>query len=131
MVRARAVGGTTVINSHLLAPNDIFDLWQTHHGFGGDALADKLWGFQDQINLCVDITAPDAIGRHNQLAAGASDTLSCNGHLIRRYAKGCEGSGQYLQGCRSHKQSTNVTYVRSNSERWRRVVLCARSEGGV
>ena len=130
VVQARAVGGTTVINSAICVrtPGDIFDLWQTHHGFGGDALADKLWGFQDQIedDLCVDITPADAIGRHNELAAGASKSLSYNGHLIRRYAKGCEGSGQCLQGCRSlRKQSTNVTYVPEVMRKGGAVLSCA------
>lgn len=130
VVQARAVGGTTVINSAICVrtPGDIFDLWQREHGFGGDDLADRVWRVQDRIeeDLCVDITPEAAIGRHNHLATKGSDQLNYNGHLIRRYAKGCEGSGQCLQGCRNmRKQSTNVTYVPEVMELGGAVLSCA------
>lgn len=130
VVQARTVGGTTVINSAICVrtPPDIFRLWQEEHGFGGDALAERVWAKQDQIetDLCVDITAPDAIGRHNTLAEGAGQRLNYEGHLIRRYAKGCSGSGQCLQGCREmKKQSTNINYIPEVMRRGGGVLSCA------
>ena len=41
-----------------------------------------------------------------------AQAMGYESHVIRRYAKGCIGSGQCLQGCRSGaKQSTHVNYV--------------------
>lgn len=130
VVQARAVGGTTVINSAICVrtPGDIFDMWQQEYGFGGDALAEKMWTIQDRIeeDLCVDVTPVDVIGRHNELAQKGDKALGYNGHLIRRYAKGCKGSGQCLQGCRSMaKQSTNVSYIPEVMERGGAVMSCA------
>ena len=116
VVQARVMGGTTVVNSAICVrtPGDIFHSWRDEHGVGDDAIAEEMWVKQDQIerDLCTSVVSGPAAGRHNVLASRGSDALGFDGHFIKRYAKGCEGTGQCLQGCRAlKKQSTNVTYV--------------------
>ncbi|MES2637990.1 MAG: GMC family oxidoreductase [Myxococcota bacterium] len=116
VVQARLVGGTTVINSAICVrtPLDIFLEWERDHGVGGPGFAERMWGFQDRLeeDLCVSETPPESMGRSNQLALKGDAAAGFGGHVIKRYAKGCLGSGQCLQGCRSmRKQSTNLNYV--------------------
>jgi choline dehydrogenase-like flavoprotein len=133
VVQARLVGGTTVINSAICVrtPADIFAEWQRDHGVGGDAMAERVWRFQDQLEdeLCVEETAPASLGRSNDLALRGDAAAGYDGHVIKRYAKGCLGSGQCLQGCRSmRKQSTNLNYVPETVARGGTVLSCAPAE---
>lgn len=133
VVQARVVGGTTVINSAICVrtPADIFDEWQTRFGIGdggGGKFAERLWAWQDRVEaeLCVAETGPDAMGRSNQLALQGDEAGGFDGHVIKRYAKGCIGSGQCLQGCSSiKKQSTNLNYVPEVIKRGGGVLSCA------
>lgn len=133
VVQARVVGGTTVINSAICVrtPADILDQWQRDFGVGGgasSAFSARLWAWQDRLEdeLSVAETEPHALGRSNELALAGDAAAGFDGHLIRRYAKGCVGSGQCLQGCRSlRKQSTNLNYIPEVLERGGGVLSCA------
>lgn len=132
VVQARLVGGTTVINSAICVrtPPDVFEEWQRDFGVGAD-LAERVWGWQDRLEdeLCVEETAPEAMGRSNQLAIRGDAAAGYDGHVIKRYAKGCVGSGQCLQGCRSlRKQSTNLNYVPETVSRGGQVLSSAPAE---
>jgi choline dehydrogenase-like flavoprotein len=115
IVQAQAVGGTTVINSAicLRTPDDIFEQWQREHGLTG--LREEVLAAEERIerDLCVEEVPVRSRGRSNTLAKQGADALHwSDSHYIRRYAKGCEGAGQCLQGCRSlRKQSTNLNYI--------------------
>lgn len=115
VVQARTVGGTTVINSAICVrtPDDIFDQWKRDHGV--DGLRDRVLRAQDRIerDLFVEEVPPAALGLSNQYASRGAEALRFpHSHYMRRYVKGCEGSGQCLQGCRGRrKQSTNLNYV--------------------
>jgi choline dehydrogenase-like flavoprotein len=62
----------------------------------------------------------------NTLAMDAGDALGWKSHYRVRYAHGCEGKGQCLQGCRTlRKQSTNLQYVPEVIARGGTVVSCA------
>lgn len=122
IVQARCMGGTTVINSAICVrtPADVFDRWERECGIGGaatgrGALRDRVWAHQDAIEreLSVEEVPVAARGRSNELAMlGATKAGFPDSHYMRRYVKGCEGSGQCLQGCRKmRKQSTNITLV--------------------
>ncbi len=133
IVQARLVGGTTVINSAICVrtPADIFEEWARDFGVGGRALAERVWRFQDQVevDLSVDETAPASMGRSNELALKGDAAAGFGGHVIRRYAKGCLGTGQCLQGCREgRKQSTNLTYVPEVLARGGGILSCAPAE---
>lgn len=115
VVQARTMGGTTVINSAICVrtPDDVFARWEREHGVGG--LRAPVLAAQDVLEreLSVEEVPAQARGRSNLLAKTGADALGWpDSHYLRRYVKGCEGSGQCLQGCgKQRKQSTNVNYV--------------------
>lgn len=116
VVQARVVGGTTVINSAIAVrtPSDVFDRWEREFGIRRSNLADSVWRHEDRVEqeLCVEEVPPASLGRSNELALLGGKRLAYENHVMRRYTKGCAGSGQCLQGCRSlKKQSTNLNYV--------------------
>lgn len=132
VVQARTMGGTTVINSAICVrtPDDIFEKWQREHGITG--LREPVLTAQDQLEreLSVEEVPPKARGRSNELAmAGATALGWGDSHYMRRYVKGCEGSGQCLQGCtRLHKQSLNLNYVPEARALGATIVSCAPVE---
>lgn len=115
IVQARTMGGTTVINSAICVrtPEDIFDKWSKEHGISG--LKRAVWAAQDRVEreLSVEEVPEASLGQSNLYAIRGAKKLGFReSHVMRRYTKGCAGSGQCLQGCRERrKQSTNVTYV--------------------
>lgn len=115
VVQARTMGGTTVINSAICVrtPDDVFVRWEKEHGVGG--LRAPVLAAEDLLEreLSVEEVPPQARGRSNLLAKTGADALGwADSHYMRRYVKGCEGSGQCLQGCgKQRKQSTNLNYV--------------------
>jgi choline dehydrogenase-like flavoprotein len=116
VVQARAVGGTTVINCAICVrtPGDIFAQWERERGVGGDAMANAIWKHQDDLEreLCAELVPGPAAGRSNELAMKGALAMGYDSHVMTRYAKGCVGSGQCLQGCKSlRKQSTNLNFV--------------------
>jgi len=116
VVQASCVGGTTVINSAIVVrtPGDCFARWEREYGTGGEALGKRVWEHQDRIEreLCAEVVPPDGRGLLNTLALDAAEALGWDSHYMVRYARGCEGAGQCLQGCRKlRKQSTNLNYV--------------------
>ena len=119
VVQARTMGGTTVVNSAICVrtPGDVFDRWEREHGIasaGSTSLRERVWGHQDAIEreLSVEEVPPEARGLSNLLAKKGADALKWDSHYMRRYVKGCAGSGQCLHGCKKlKKQSTNVTLV--------------------
>lgn len=130
VVQARAVGGTTVINSAICVrtPGDIFMSWRTEHGIDDAQLADRVWRHQDQIEkeLSAELVPKTSLGRSNELAILGAERRGFEGHVMRRYAEGCQGQGQCLQGCRAgRKQSTNLNYIPEVLERGGTVVSCA------
>ncbi|MFO0726581.1 MAG: GMC family oxidoreductase [Myxococcota bacterium] len=128
VVQARTVGGTTVINSAICVrtPGDIFEQWSKQHGIHG--LAEDVGRHQDRIEaeLCVEEVPPESRGRSNTLAAEGDSRAGYDGHVMRRYVRGCAGSGQCLQGCKKlRKQSTNLNYVPELLQRGQVVVSSA------
>ncbi|MCC6810773.1 MAG: GMC family oxidoreductase [Deltaproteobacteria bacterium] len=132
VVQARVVGGTTVVNSAIAVrtPPDVFERWQSEHGVGA-ALRDPVWRHQDDLEreLSVEEVPEASLGRSNLLAISGDRSAGFSGHVMRRYAKRCAGSGQCLQGCRGEKkQSTNLTFVPETIMRGGRVLSSAPVE---
>ncbi|MCK6551514.1 GMC family oxidoreductase [Myxococcota bacterium] len=130
VVQGTGVGGTTVINSAICVrtPGDVFLRWRREHGVGGDELAERVWRAQDRIEeeLGAEEVPPLALGRSSSLAVLGSDRAGLHGHVMRRYVKGCKGTGQCLQGCREgRKQSTNLNYIPETMRRGGSVISCA------
>ena len=116
VVQARLVGGTTVINSAIVVrtPGDIFREWEREHGFGGDAMAEKVWAYQDQIEEEWHVTPVplEYEGRSNRLAREGASQIGLHDHHMHRNVKDCLGRGQCLQGCRKErKQSANLNFI--------------------
>lgn len=130
IVQARTMGGTTVINSAICVrtPDDIFAKWEAEHGIAD--LRRPVRDAQDRIEreLSVEEVPLASLGKSNLHAiAGAKKLGFRESHVMRRYTKGCAGSGMCLQGCRDRrKQSTNVTYVPETLARGGLVVSSAR-----
>ncbi|MCA9531661.1 MAG: GMC family oxidoreductase [Myxococcales bacterium] len=130
VVQARLVGGTTVINSAICVrtPGDIFRQWRRERGVGGDWYAERVWKAQDQIerDLCVEEVPRESLGRSNELAVEGDRAAGMGGYVMRRYVKGCLGTGQCLQGCRAlRKQSTNLNYLPEVLRRGGHILSCA------
>ena len=121
VVQARTMGGTTVINSAICVttPDDVFARWKRERGIAG--LRARVLEAQARIEreLCVEEVPPNALGLSNILAKRGADAMKMPGsHYMRRYVKGCLGTGQCLQGCtKRRKQSTNLNYVPETLER--------------
>ncbi len=121
VVQARVVGGTTVVNSAICVrtPDDIFEQWQREHGTRPE-LGRDLSRQQDALDgeITIEMVPEQSRGRSTNLALEAAERVGLEAHVIRRYADGCEGSGQCLQGCRrAKKQSMNVNFVPEVMER--------------
>ena len=130
VVQARLVGGTTVVNSAICVrtPADIFVDWQARFGVGGAGMAERLWAWQDRIEAEVGVeqTSPASMGRSNELALKGDKAAGFDGHVITRYAAGCAGTSQCLQGCKGgKKQSLNLQYVPEVLTRGGSVLSCA------
>ncbi|CAN5750301.1 hypothetical protein BH09MYX1_BH09MYX1_08110 [soil metagenome] len=129
VVQARTMGGTTVINSAICVrtPDDVFDRWRSERGI--DGLRARVFAAQDRIEkeLSVEEVPEAARGLSNILAKRGADAMKMPGsHYMRRYVKGCAGSGQCLQGCtKRRKQSTNLNYVPETMDRGGLIVSCA------
>ncbi len=128
IVQARTVGGTTVINSAICVrtPADIFDQWDAELGIGG--LRDRVWKHQDDLEreLYAEEVPERARGRSNLLAMAGAQAAGYESHYMTRYVRGCEGTGQCLQGCKKRKkQSTNLNFVPEVLERGGDVVTAA------
>ena len=127
VVQARTMGGTTVINSAIAVrtPADVFERWEKEFGIGGAdrsglSLSERVWRHQDELEkeLSVEEVPQEARGRSSSLALAGAKALGYDSYFMRRYVKGCTGSGQCMQGCKQlRKQSTNLNFVPEVLER--------------
>lgn len=129
VVQARAVGGTTVVNSAIIVttPADVFESWQARHGVGAD-MAEAVWGYEEEIarELGVAEVPAAALGRSNELAIQAAKALGFHDHEMHRSAPRCLGTGQCVQGCRAdRKRSLNVNYVPEALDAGMTLLSCA------
>ena len=128
IVQGQCVGGSTVINSAICVrtPEDIFAQWEREHGISG--LRDSVLRHEESLEHELSATpVPDAsAGRANHLAMYGATQLGYESHVITRYVKGCQGTGQCLQGCRGgNKQSLNITLIPEVLRHGGEVVSCA------
>lgn len=131
LVQARTMGGTTVINSAICVrtPDDIFARWKSEHGLPD--LRSQVLAALDGIEkeLPIEHVPELAMGRSNVLAQKGAEALGFHDHAMRRYVKGCEGTGQCLQGCKKgNKQSLNLNYVPEVRRRGGLILSCAPVE---
>lgn len=133
IVQASCVGGTTVINSAICVrtPEDVMVGWERDLGVGSKAFRDAIWRHQDALEreLSAEVVPKAAMGRSNELALVGAKAVGYESHAMTRYAKGCVGAGQCLQGCtKLKKQSLNLQFVPEVMERGGVVLSCAPVE---
>jgi choline dehydrogenase-like flavoprotein len=128
VVQASCVGGTTVINSAICVrtPPDIFALWEREHGLTGLEAAVLLHQERLEEELCATVVSAANGGRGHELALLGAGRAGYESHAMLRYAKGCTGTGQCLQGCRGlRKQSLNLNLMPEVLRRGGDVLSCA------
>jgi choline dehydrogenase-like flavoprotein len=128
LVQGSCVGGSTVINCAICVrtPDDIFAKWQREQGLPD--LRAPILAHQEKLEaeLCATEVPPESLGRSSALALKGASQLGYDSRVMTRYVKGCLGSGQCLQGCRSlRKQSLNVNFVPEVLARGGTVLSCA------
>ncbi len=130
ILQGSLVGGSSVINSAIAVrtPGNIFDEWQQNHGLNDDQYAQRLWGYQEELEteLSSGPTRDAYLGNHNKLPLIGAKELGIDSQIINRYAKDCIGTGNCLQGCKQkRKQSLNLQFIPEVISRGGQVVSCA------
>ena len=116
MLQGRCVGGSTLINSAIAwrTPEDVIDDWRDRFGIGNAiTMADLEPHFEAlERDLSVRSVADDVLGTSNALFLKTARARGIVSQPMRRYDKGCTGSGQCITGCPSGaKQGMNISYV--------------------
>ncbi|HEY8080346.1 MAG TPA: GMC family oxidoreductase [Labilithrix sp.] len=114
LLQGRCVGGSTLVNSAIAwrVPEDVIDDWRTR--FGLAISMEDLEPHFDALerDLGVREVAPEVLGENNRLFVAQTTKHGIEAAPMRRYDRGCKGSGMCLTGCASAaKQGMSVTYV--------------------
>jgi choline dehydrogenase-like flavoprotein len=120
ILQGRAVGGTTLVNSAIVwrLPSAVLHQWHQQFGLAEglpeaalDAAAARL---EDEMSVRPVVEGVNA-GRQDLLLRAGAKAAGIEARFIRRYERGCQGSGRCLHGCPyDSKQSTAVnTLVRA------------------
>ncbi len=116
LLQGRCVGGSTVVNSAIAwrLPSDVIADWRGKYGLADAMNEGELAGHFDALEAALNVhaVADEALGRNSAGLLEASEGLGIEAHRMRRYDKGCTGTGRCLQGCPSAaKQGMSVSYV--------------------
>jgi choline dehydrogenase-like flavoprotein len=110
---ARAVGGTTVINSGTCfrAPQPVLDAWAKDHGVAWATDLDSEYSEAEEF-LRVKPLDPERMGRNGQLAMEGSRALGASGGPISRNAGDCVQCSSCPFGCTiDAKRGMHVSYL--------------------
>ena len=116
LLQGRCVGGSTLVNSAIAwrMPEDVVDDWTDRFGLGSVMAKSEITAHFDALEEDLNVRSVDdaVMGHNNDGFLEASKSLGIESHKMRRYDKGCVGSGRCLQGCPSAaKQGMSVSYV--------------------
>jgi choline dehydrogenase-like flavoprotein len=110
---AKAVGGTTVINSGTCfrAPDEVLENWRDEHGIGWARDLDPYFVEAEEF-LRVTPLDPARMGRNGQLAMEGAQALGVSSGPISRNAGECVQCSSCPYGCRiDAKRGMHVSYV--------------------
>src|SRR4051794_11463001 len=110
---AKAVGGTTVINSGTCfrAPNPILENWREEFGVSWARELDADYAEAEEF-LRVTQLDPERMGRNGQLAMEGAEALGASGGPIHRNAGSCVQCSSCPFGCAiDAKQGMHVSYL--------------------
>ncbi len=111
VLQGRAVGGSTVINSAIAwrTPEDVFDLWRRDYGVDlSRKILDPHFDALEETLHAVRVE-DEILGENN--ARFILATRNIGGAPMRRYDRGCQGSGRCLTGCPNGAKGMDVTLV--------------------
>lgn len=116
MLQGRCVGGSTLVNSAIAwrIPEDVVDDWSARFGLGSSISMRELEPHFDALerDLSVREVDPSVMGENNRLFVEQASRHGFEAAPMRRYDRGCKGSGLCLTGCpNGAKQGMSVTYV--------------------
>ncbi len=116
LIQGRCVGGSTVMNSAIAhrTPEDVLDDWARRFGLGDAISARTLEPHFDALEreLNAHAVSDDVLGQNNRLFLDEARAEGLPAGPMRRYERGCRGSGRCVTGCpNAAKQAMNVTYV--------------------
>jgi choline dehydrogenase-like flavoprotein len=116
MLQGRCVGGSTFVNSAIAwrIPEDVVDDWGARFGVGERITMRALEPHFDILerDLSVRSVDPSVLGENNRLFVEQASKHGIEAAPMRRYDRGCKGSGLCLTGCpNGAKQGMNLTYV--------------------
>lgn len=116
MIQGRCVGGSTLVNSAIAwrVPEDVVDDWSARFGLGGAVSMRALEPHFDALEHDLSVRAVEeaVLGENNRLFIEQAKREGFEAAPMRRYDKGCKGSGLCMTGCPSAaKQSMSVSYV--------------------
>jgi choline dehydrogenase-like flavoprotein len=116
LIQGRCVGGSTVMNSAIAhrTPEDVLDDWAARFGLGTAITARSLEPHFEALEqeLNAHAVSDDVLGRNNRLFLDEASAEGLPAGRMRRYERGCRGSGRCVTGCpHGAKQGMNVSYV--------------------
>lgn len=126
MLQGRCVGGSTLVNSAIAwrIPEDVADDWSARWGLGDSVSMRSLEPHFDALerDLSVQSVDPSVMGENNRLFVEQAKKHGFEAAPMRRYDRGCKGSGMCLTGCpNGAKQGMSVTYVPWSLQRGARI----------
>ncbi|HEY2053355.1 MAG TPA: GMC family oxidoreductase [Solirubrobacterales bacterium] len=110
---AKAVGGTTVVNSGTCfrAPEAVLDDWAKRFGIDWATDLDADFAEAEEM-LCVQALDPATMGRNGQLAMEGAAAIGASGGPISRNAGGCDQCSSCPFGCPiDAKRGMHVSYL--------------------
>jgi choline dehydrogenase-like flavoprotein len=132
LIQGRCVGGSTLVNSAIVwrIPEDVVDDWTARFGLGGAITMSALEPCFDLLEreLSVSEVAPDVLGENNRLFLEQTEKRGIVSAPMRRYDRGCKGSGLCLTACpNGAKQGMSITYVPWALRRGARIFTSCRA----
>ena len=116
MLQGRCVGGSTLVNSAIAwrIPEDVVEDWAARFGTASSITMRALEPHFEALerDLGVREVDPSVLGENNRLFVEQAAKHGIAAAPMRRYDRGCKGSGLCLTGCpTAAKQGMSVTYV--------------------
>lgn len=116
LIQGRCVGGSTLVNSAIAwrIPEDVVDEWSAKFGLGDAITMRDLEPCFDTLERDLSVRSVDdaVLGENNRLFVEQAKKQGFAAAPMKRYDKGCKGSGMCLTACpNGAKQGMSVTYV--------------------
>jgi choline dehydrogenase-like flavoprotein len=111
MLQGRCVGGSTLVNSAIAwrAPEDVFEDWAARFGLPISATTLEPHYAALERDLSVREVASDVLGENSRLFLEQARRRGVLASPMRRYERGCAGSGMCLTACPSSARAARAS----------------------